>query len=150
VTTVGHSLTGLSIAVLTLPRGKSLGWYLLVGQFYLFFTNLPDFPIPGWGHNNYHVSHSIFVTLLLASLFCLFLLWPTIREQVRARVFLAWSLTWLSHMPLDSLYNWRCLFHGSRRSACRLSQRATCACSVSRPSSTGSSSSHASSYAVIG
>jgi len=105
VTTVGHSLTGLSIAVLTLPRGKSLGWYLLVGQFYLFFTNLPDFPIPGWGHSNYQVSHSLFVTLLLVSLLCLLLLWPTVREQVRARIFLAWSITWLSHMPLDSLYN---------------------------------------------
>lgn len=105
MTTVGHSLTGLSIAVLTLPRGRSLAWYLLIGQFYLLFTNLPDFPIPGWGHNAYHISHSLFVTLLLTSTLFLLLLWPRIREQVQWPVFAAWSITWLSHMPLDSLYN---------------------------------------------
>ncbi len=105
MTTVGHSLAGLSIAALTLPRGRSLVWYLVVGQFYLFFTNLPDFPIPGWGHSNYHVSHSLFVTLLLASLMFLLLLWPKVRERVRWPIFAAWAVTWLSHMPLDSLYN---------------------------------------------
>lgn len=105
MTTVGHTLTGLSIAVLTLPRGKTLGWYLLVGQFYLMFASIPDFPIPGWGHNRYHVSHSLFVTLGLSSLLGLLLLWPRIREELQPRILLAWSVTWLSHLPLDSLYN---------------------------------------------
>lgn len=72
---------------------------------YILFANLPDFPFPGWGHSNYHVSHSLFVTLLLSSLLGLLLLWPKIREQLRGKVLLAWSLAWLSHMPLDSLYN---------------------------------------------
>ena len=105
MTTVGHSLTGISLAVLTLPGGRSRLWYLLVGHFYVMFANLPDFPLPGWGHNAYRVSHSIFVTMLLASLLGVLLLWPRFTEHIGRRVILAWSAAWLSHMPLDSLYN---------------------------------------------
>ncbi len=43
--------------------------------------------------------------MLLASLLALLLLWPAFNEQVGRRVMLAWSVTWLAHMPLDSLYN---------------------------------------------
>lgn len=105
VTTVGHSLTGLSIAVLTLPKGRSLMWYLLVGHFFIFFANVPDFPLPGWGHASYEVSHSIFLTGLLASIMALLLLHPRFNEQVGAKVIFFWSLTWLGHMVLDALYN---------------------------------------------
>jgi membrane-bound metal-dependent hydrolase YbcI (DUF457 family) len=105
MTTVGHGLTGLSIAVLTLPRGRSLLWYLLVGHFFIFFANVPDFPLPGWGHADYHISHSIFVTALLASFLALLLLLPGFNAQVGAKVLLAWSLAWFSHMPLDALYS---------------------------------------------
>ena len=76
MTTVGHSLAGLSIAVLTLPKGRSLLWYLLVGHLFILFANLPDFPLPGWGHASYQVSHSIFVTILLASTLGLLMLIP--------------------------------------------------------------------------
>ena len=92
MTTVGHSLTGLSIAVLTLPKGKSLLWYLLVGHFFIFFANVPDFPLPGWGHASYQVSHSIFLTGLLASFLALLLLHPRFNEQVGAKVVLFWSI----------------------------------------------------------
>lgn len=105
MTTLGHSLTGLSIAVLTLPRGKSLLWYLLVGHFFVFFANVPDFPLPHWGHASYQVSHSIFVTGLLASLPALLLFYPKFDEQVGVRVVFWWAVTWLSHMVLDALYN---------------------------------------------
>ena len=44
MTTVGHSLTGLSIAALTLPKGKSLLYYLLVGHFFVFFANMWSIP----------------------------------------------------------------------------------------------------------
>ncbi len=104
VTTVGHSLTGLSIAVLTLPRGQSLRWYVLMGLCFVFFANVSDFPLPGWGHGFYHISHSVFVTLLLASLLAVLLLWPTFRVPVGGRVIVVWSATWLSHMVLDSMY----------------------------------------------
>jgi len=105
VTTVGHSLTGLSIAVLALPKGKSLMWYLLVGHFFIFFANLPDFPLPGWGHASYQVSHSIFLTGLLASMMVLLLFLPKFNEQVGMKVVLFWSITWLGHMVLDAMYN---------------------------------------------
>lgn len=104
VTTVGHSLTGLSLAVLTLPRGHSRPWYVLTGLLFVFFSNVPDFPLPGWGHSSYHVSHSVFVTVLLASLLALLLLWPTFQARVGGRVIVAWSAAWLSHMVLDSMY----------------------------------------------
>jgi len=105
MTTVGHSLTGLSIAVLTLPRGKTLLWYLVVGHFFVFFANVPDFPLSGWGHSSYHISHSIFLTALLASLLAVLLLLPRFSEQVGRKVVIAWTATWFSHMLLDSMYN---------------------------------------------
>lgn len=105
MTTVGHSLTGLSIAVLTLPRGRSLVWYLLVGHLYVFFANLPDFPLPGWGHDSYQVSHSIFLTALLASMMALLLLLPKFNARVGATVLFAWTVAWFSHMLLDSMYS---------------------------------------------
>jgi len=105
MTTVGHSLTGISIAVLSLPRGKSLLWYLVVGHFYVFFANVPDFPLPGWGHDSYQVSHSIFVTALLASLLALLLLLPNFSEQMSRKIVITWAAAWFSHMLLDSMYN---------------------------------------------
>jgi hypothetical protein len=105
MTTVGHSLAGISIAVLTLPRGRSLLWYLLVGHLFVFFANIPDFPLPGWGHASYEVSHSVFVTGLLASAMALLLLVPGFDSRVGGKVIVLWSLAWMSHMVLDAIYN---------------------------------------------
>lgn len=105
MTTVGHSLTGISLAVLTLPRGKSLVWYLLIGHLFVFFANLPDFPLPGWGHRSYEVSHSIYLAALIASLMALLLLLPRFNAEVGSRVVIAWAVAWLTHMLLDSMYS---------------------------------------------
>lgn len=105
MTTVGHSLTGISLAVLTLPRGKSLVWYLLIGHLFVFFANLPDLPLPGWGHRSYEISHSIYLAALLASLMALLLLLPKFHAQVGSRVVIAWAVAWLTHMLLDSMYS---------------------------------------------
>jgi len=106
VTTVGHSLTGLSIAVLTLPQGRSLMWYLLVGHFFVFFANVPDFPLSGWGHASYQVSHSVFVTAMLAAGLALLLLSiPQFRNGVGGRIVFYWCIAWFSHLVLDSMYN---------------------------------------------
>ncbi len=105
MTTVGHSLTGLSIAVLTLPRGKSLTWYLLVGHMFVFFANVPDFPLPYWGHANYEVSHSLFVTGMLIIPLALLLLIPAVNDKIGTKITAAWAIAWLSHMVLDSLYS---------------------------------------------
>jgi len=105
MTTIGHSLAGVSIAVLTLPRGKSLLWYLIIGHLFVFFANLPDYPLPGWGHDAYQVSHSVFLATLLASLMALLLLLPRFNAQVGATVVGAWTIAWLTHMVLDSIYS---------------------------------------------
>ena len=105
MTTVGHSLVGLSIAALTLPKGRSLTWYLLVVHLFILFANLPDLPLPGWGHANYEVSHSFFVTMLFASTLGLLALVPGVDSAIGFRVLVFWSLAWLSHMVLDAMYN---------------------------------------------
>ena len=105
MTTVGHSLTGMAIAALILPQAQPRRWYIFIVAGFVFFANLPDYPLPGWGHNSYLVSHSIFVTALLASLTGLLLLWPTFQAGVGKRVLIAWSVAWFSHMLLDSMYN---------------------------------------------
>ena len=104
MTTIGHSLTGLSIAALTLPPGRSRSWYVLASICFVAVANAPDFPFPGWGHSAYHISHSVFVTVLLSTLLALLLYWPTFSERVGVRVIAAWSIAWLSHLPLDSMY----------------------------------------------
>ena len=104
MTTIGHSLTGLSLAALTLPVGRSRRWYIIAAAIFVFFANVADFPLPGWGHSAYHVSHSVFVTALLASLVALLLFWPTFHAKVGVKVIAAWSIAWLSHLPLDSMY----------------------------------------------
>lgn len=105
MTTIGHSLTGVSIAVLALPRGRSLLWYLVAGHLFVFAANIPDFPFSGWGHDAYQVSHSIFLAALLASLIGLLRLIPEISARVSTAMFLAFSAAWLTHMPLDSIYS---------------------------------------------
>lgn len=104
MTTVGHTLTGLSIAVLSLPPGRSYRWYALTGACFIAFANVPDFPLPGWGHGSYAVSQSIFVTILLAGIFVSLFRSLGPRTGVGGLVILAWSAAWLSHMVLDSMY----------------------------------------------
>jgi len=41
MTTIGHSLSGISIAVLTLPRGRSLLWYIVAGHVFVFLSTFP-------------------------------------------------------------------------------------------------------------
>lgn len=91
--------------MLTLPRGKSLLWYLVFGHFFVFFANLPDLPLPGWGHDSYQISHSIFLAALLASLMAMLLLVPRFDEKVGKTIVIAWSFAWLSHMLLDAMYS---------------------------------------------
>ncbi len=107
MTQVGHSLVAVTIGVVTVPqtapaRVKSLYYAVLV-----VLANVPDFPVAGWGHDAYHVSHSIFVNLALIVL-CLsvgVLAWRLRHRVVRWRVVLGGVAAWLSHLLLDSMYN---------------------------------------------
>lgn len=107
MTSVGHTLTGFGIAVAGMPSGLRrrgrVTLLLLAGT----AANVPDFPLPGWGHHMYHISHSLFVTV--AGLTALGL-WLRTRPELRSRV-AGWrglsllAMAWLSHFLLDALYN---------------------------------------------
>ena len=107
MTQVGHMLTGVASGVLCLPRQATRR--RMAAQVVVFATlaNLPDTPLPGWGHDRYDVSHSVFVNLLLIALAALTLwrLWRIRAVLGGWQVIGAGGLAWLSHLLLDSFYN---------------------------------------------
>jgi membrane-bound metal-dependent hydrolase YbcI (DUF457 family) len=70
--------------------------------------NLPDWPLTYWGHDRYTISHSLFVNLLLSFLALVFLAWrPDVRHRIGGAVVLVGAVAaWLSHLILDSFYNY--------------------------------------------
>ena len=107
MTQTGHLLTGAAIGVLCLPANastKQTGAHLLT---FMLLANVPDLPWPYWGHDQYRVSHSLFVNLVLILLAVLLL---AALRRVRIRIG-NWSVVvggiaaWLSHLLLDSFYN---------------------------------------------
>jgi hypothetical protein len=107
MTTMGHSLTGLSIGVLCVPGGRRWWWVVLFLNAFIGLANIPDWPFHGWGHDSYEVSHSLFVNLgLVAALVLAIGLWRWGRAAVGGWCVLACgALAWLSHLFLDTLYN---------------------------------------------
>ncbi|MFW6051344.1 MAG: metal-dependent hydrolase [Myxococcota bacterium] len=107
MTTVGHTLTGLAIAFAALPSGPDARRRRGLAVLCALAANAPDAPLPGWGHDAYHVSHSLFVNAAIILAFPLML-----RGSDRARRAVAgWrgygvvAGAWMSHMLLDSFYN---------------------------------------------
>ena len=70
-------------------------------------ADIPDFPLPGWGHYKYHISHSIFVTgaLVAVALLGLWIVgrWKGLR--IEKRVIVGGVVAWFSHFLLDSMYS---------------------------------------------
>ncbi len=107
MTQVGHMLTGVAIGILCMPGQATRPRMAAQVVAFTALANLPDTPLPGWGHDRYDISHSVFVNLLLIALAVL-ALWRL--QRVRAvvggwRVIGAAGLAWLSHLLLDSFYN---------------------------------------------
>jgi hypothetical protein len=107
MTTVGHTLFGLALGVLVLPldaRRRFSRPHLVA---FALLANVPDFPLPGWGHDLYQVSHSLFVTcaLIAAAALCLRSSPRALRAVGGGRVVLAGAGAWAGHLLLDSLYN---------------------------------------------
>ena len=106
MTIIGHSLMGATLAVLFSPallyeRRKAI----IIGVF-IFIAYIPDPPFPGWGHWQYHVSHSVFVNLLLIVPTVLVMLYLKYAKNIGSySLILAVPMAWLSHFVLDSLYN---------------------------------------------
>lgn len=107
MTPVGHSLTAITIGVVTAPKAASPRVKAVYFAALVVLANVPDFPVAGWGHNAYHVSHSIFVNLALIA-FCLAFAVAFSRITgwaVRWRMKIGGVAAWLSHLLLDSMYN---------------------------------------------
>lgn len=93
---VGHSLIGLAIG-LSVSRPRERLWVLPA---FVVLANLPDGPLPGWGHDAYHVSHSLLVNLALIAATV-----GVLRRWLGGRLLAAGAAAWLSHLLLDSFYN---------------------------------------------
>jgi len=97
---VGHSIIGLTFATIAVPVvSKPLHRVVLAAAFVV-FANLPDAPIPNWGHDRYDISHSLFVNAALALALSM-LAW----RRFKTRIILLAACAWMSHLLLDSFYN---------------------------------------------
>lgn len=107
MTPVGHCLIGASIALFAIPQGSSPKRRILTISAFLFLANVPDIKLPGWGHDRYDISHSIFsIGTMGAILVALTLFSPAIRRRIGGlQVSLLGALAMLSHLLLDSMYN---------------------------------------------
>ncbi|MBN2209974.1 MAG: metal-dependent hydrolase [Sedimentisphaerales bacterium] len=106
MTTIGHTLTGLTLGVLALPRGLSRWGRLAYFASFIVLANVPDIRLPYWGHQRYAISHSVFTNLALMGLAVVL-----VRIFGRQKLWSKWPViiagcgAWLSHLLLDSFYN---------------------------------------------
>ncbi|MDA3924446.1 MAG: metal-dependent hydrolase [Kiritimatiellae bacterium] len=103
---VGHSIIGLSLAVVALKPATHWRMFLLGAFVFGVLANFPDLPILYWGHDRYEISHSFFVNSALITL--VWICWRFLkkfRSSVLFRSLLLASIAWLSHLVLDSFYN---------------------------------------------
>ena len=67
---------GLSLAAFAVPvngRASILNWRSFgIACAFVALANLPDWPLPNWGHDRHDISHSIFVNVGLIGLGMLF------------------------------------------------------------------------------
>jgi membrane-bound metal-dependent hydrolase YbcI (DUF457 family) len=107
MTSVGHCLTGLSLASLVVPRSWGRKEKRVAFAVFTLVANAPDLPLPFWGHYSYRVSHSLFVNLALVLVVAGLLLNA---RGWRCKPAWRWVVTggaaaWLSHLLLDSFYS---------------------------------------------
>ena len=104
MTTLGHSLTGLAALTLALPEGLSWRRRFWWAIFFITIASVPDWPLPGWGHRQLAVSHSLWVNVALCTALAVGL-----RKWVpgwvgESRILLSGAVAWMSHFLLDTLY----------------------------------------------
>ncbi len=97
---VGHTIIGLAFAAVAMPSMSGPKRKLTCGVAFAAIANLPDWPIPYWGHQRYLISHSVFVNLALIGIAAVLL-----RRRFRAKLILLATGAWLSHLLLDSFYS---------------------------------------------
>jgi len=103
MTSVGHSLTGMSIAVLCLPRQWSVRVRLIGMLTFAMLACVPDVRF----HEQYHIRHSLLVNVaMMAGPVLLLTLWDRMRRRIGGwRTVYGGCAAWLSHLLLDSFYN---------------------------------------------
>lgn len=106
MTPIGHTLTGLAIGYAVLPSPFSPRAKAVTLGMFAILANSPDLPLPGWGHDRYNISHSIFVTMV-ASLLAVALAASLLRRTSYFSwpLFLGGAVAWCSHIFLDTMYN---------------------------------------------
>lgn len=104
---VGHSLIGATVGVALWPQfeGRKQRLVVLLGM--IAAANIPDLPLPFWGHTSYRVSHSVFSGLVVATIIFLAMQASPLGRNRRKlnMVFWAATLALVSHYLLDTLYN---------------------------------------------
>lgn len=107
MTLVGHGLTGAALGLLATPRDASRPRALACLLVFAALANVPDMPLPYWGHDRYEVSHSLFVLLgLMVVIGPVLWRWRRANELVGGpRTILLGAAALGSHLLLDSLYN---------------------------------------------
>lgn len=103
MTPVGHTLTGLAFGVASLPSSPSKARCRVHLGMFALLANIPDMPVPYWGHARYDISHSMFVNLLLSLLALLSLSWANGYRDGRLSSF--GMAAWFSHLLLDAFYS---------------------------------------------
>lgn len=104
MTTLGHSLTGLAALTFCIPRHLT-GWQKLFWAIlFISLASIPDWPLPGWGHRQLAVSHSLWANLVLVIVLVVVIRkWFPLRPG-QIRILWCVGLAWLSHIGLDTLY----------------------------------------------
>jgi hypothetical protein len=107
VTNVGHSLVGLALGVGCMPRAWKPWRKAVLLASLAVIANLPDAPLPHWGHARYDVSHSVLTTLTLVLILGGLLgASATVRRRLGGwGVIACGAAAWLSHLVLDSFYS---------------------------------------------
>jgi membrane-bound metal-dependent hydrolase YbcI (DUF457 family) len=110
MTQVGHILTGVACGVLSLPPSVSKTRCIIQAGVFMALANIPDIPLPYWGHARYGISHSIFVNLLFCFLVLAILIrFRYFRDRLSDPRMLGFGMAgWFSHLLLDAFYNHGC------------------------------------------
>ncbi len=109
MTSIGHSLTGIAIGVLSLPPQVAPRRTFFHIAAFTVLANIPDLSLPGWWHDRYYFSHSLYVNLLLMLLDSFYnhglgvaIFWPFSEGR------LVLPLPWFSIMD-GPLWSWQAL-----------------------------------------
>ena len=93
--------------MLFVPKRCSTRKTILYLMSFAILANLPDLRVQGWGHGNYQMSHSAFVSLGLISVIAALLSFSrSVMTKIGGwRPIVGGTLAWLTHFLLDSFYN---------------------------------------------